>query len=357
MKKALKRILIVLAILIVLPPLVLLFFTLAAYHPAAETVLESSFAPESPAASAPGDLRLVTWNLGYGGLDEKTDFVMEGGTMALPRSREAVTAALEEMGTFLAAREADVYFLQEVDRASARTGKMNQVAALGERFPDYYGWYALNYKALFVPYPLPHPMGSMESGLLTLSRFAAPDPVRYQLPGSYSWPVRIFHLRRCAVLLRIPSAVEGRDWCLINIHLSAYDNGTMRREQLSFLKDKIRELYAQGHYVVVGGDWNSLFPGISREQFGEHTTPEESLFWLQDIPGDWALPGWQWCMDPRVPTCRALNQPYKAGENFVTVIDGFYVSPNVEVREVRGFDLRFQWTDHNPVAVTLRGRP
>jgi endonuclease/exonuclease/phosphatase family metal-dependent hydrolase len=345
-------------VLVLLPVLTLLFFTAAAYNPPAETPLEPVITPEPQAESgAPGDLRIVTWNLGYGGLDDKTDFVMEGGTMALPRSRQAVEDSLTAMGDFLAAREADVYFLQEVDRASSRSYKINQIEYLSPLFTDYFGWYARNYKALFVPYPLSSPLGKVDSGLLTLSRFSSPQTVRYQLPGSYSWPVRIFHLKRCAVFLRFPSPVEGKDWCLFNIHLSAYDSGTMRKEQLAFLKDRIQELYAQGHYVVVGGDWNSLFPGIGMDHFGPHTTPQESLFWVQEIPAGWSLPGWNWSFDPRVPTSRALNQPYRDGENFVTVIDGFYVSPNVEIREIQGFDLRFEWTDHNPAAVTLRARP
>ena len=54
------------------------------------------------------------------------------------------------------------------------------------------------------------------------------------------------------------------------------------------------------------------------------------------------------------PTCRLLDQPYN--ENCqLYVIDGFILSPNVELREIKTVDLGFEYSDHNPVriAVTL----
>ncbi len=356
MKKVLKILLIIPLAIIVILALTLGFFTITAFRPAQIAPLTSSSDPAPEHQGAPGDLNIVSWNLGYAGLDEKTDFVMEGGSMGRPRSRQAVEEALAGMKDFLIQQESDVYFIQEADTDSSRSWNIDQTASLGRSFPEYYGWYAQNYKALFVPYPPSEPIGAVDSGLVTLSRYYSKDSFRYQLPGSYSWPTRIFHLKRCALIIRIPSAMEGRDWCLINIHLSAYGDGSLREQQLTFLKEWITELYNEGHYVVVGGDWNTLFPGTDREAFAPYTTPEEQLFWLQEIPGEWSMPGWQWCFDPATPSARALNQPFIRGENFETTIDGFYVSPNIEIRQVRGFDLAFKWTDHNPVSVTLRIR-
>ena len=39
--------------------------------------------------------------------------------------------------------------------------------------------------------------------------------------------------------------------------------------------------------------------------------------------------------------------------NYTTIIDGFIVSPNITVEEVRGLDLGFAITDHQPVIATL----
>jgi hypothetical protein len=51
-----------------------------------------------------------------------------------------------------------------------------------------------------------------------------------------------------------------------------------------------------------------------------------------------------------VPSIRSNGTPYKQGENFVAVIDGFLVSANVEIRTVTGHDLAFRNSDHNPVS-------
>lgn len=37
------------------------------------------------------------------------------------------------------------------------------------------------------------------------------------------------------------------------------------------------------------------------------------------------------------------------GENYVGVIDGFVVSPNVQVQSVTTTDLGFEYSDHHPV--------
>lgn len=221
-------------------------------------------------------------------------------------------------------------------------------------FFGYLSWFAQNYKAIFVPSPLKEPLGKMDSGIMTISRFRAAEAVRLQLPGSYSWPVRIFHLKRCALLTRIPSKAAGKDWCLINLHLSAFDDGTLRSQQLSFVKNLMLSLYGDGHYVVVGGDWNSIFPEIGKEHFAPYSTSEEDLFWIQRIPEHWTPESWNWSFDQAIPTCRSNEKPYKAGENFTTIIDGFLTSPNLEVRQVISHNLEFVHSDHNPVIVVLQ---
>ena len=339
MKKALKITALVLGILIFLIGGTFLFFTITAYNPKGELVLQQILSPQNRDAGTvtgtnrqtPGDLSILSWNLGYGGLDKYTDFFMDGGKMSLPRSQQAVETAIEKIGEFIASREADFYFIQEIDQASFRTKKQNQIEIMGEVLPEYYGWFGQNYKALFVPLPFSKPMRSMDSGILTLSRYYAEGVTRIQLPGRFPWPVWVFNLRRCAVITRIPSPMPEKDWCLINIHLDAYDNGTLRKQQLDFLRTTINELYKQGHYVVVGGDWNSLFPGITKDSFGPYATTEKDLFWVQNIPEGWSLPDWVWCYDKNIPTCRSLERPYAYGQNFTTSIDGFYVSDRKSV--------------------------
>ena len=52
-------------------------------------------------------------------------------------------------------------------------------------------------------------------------------------------------------------------------------------------------------------------------------------------------------------TCRAAEIPYEEGVNYLTVLDGFLVSSNVEVKAVRNVDTGFAYSDHNPVQMTF----
>ena len=211
---------------------------------------------------APETLRILTWNIGYAGLNKDGDFILDGGATSTPPSRAAVEADLGEIGDFLTLQDSEVYFIQEVDRASSRTWKIDQARFLQGLFPDYSGWYSRNYKAFFVPFPPLDPIGATDSGILTLSRFTPKKEVmRHQLPGEHPWPVQTVHLKRCAMITRIPSSEEGRDWCLINIHLSAYGDGSLRIQQLGYLKKWMLELYEEGHLVVDRGGLELPPPG------------------------------------------------------------------------------------------------
>jgi len=301
----------------------------------------------------PSRLRLVTWNIGYAGLDKDTDFVMDGGTMSHPRSRQAVEENLAAAVATMQRLDPDVAFLQEVDHDSARTWRVDERAAIAAAFPSHQLWYAANFKSPFVPFPTFSPLGRVDSGIVTLTRFSSHAGVRYQLPGTQPWPERLFQLKRCGLLIRFPSPTAGRDWCLLNVHLSAFDDGTQRAQQLAFLRDLALSLFAQGHYVVVGGDWNSVFPGVAFDQFKPWTTAEKDLFWIRRVPDGWTPPDWTWVFDPRVPSVRTNEKPYRANENYRTVIDGFLLSPNLRASDVHTLDLGFEHSDHQPVVATV----
>ena len=58
--------------------------------------------------------------------------------------------------------------------------------------------------------------------------------------------------------------------------------------------------------------------------------------------------------DDSTMTIRSTTTPYKKGESFETVIDGFFVSNNIEVISVQGHDLGFEYTDHNPATAVFK---
>ena len=86
-----------------------------------------------------------------------------------------------------------------------------------------------------------------------------------------------------------------------------------------------------------------------------HTTEAKYLTWVHPFPREAIPSGWTVVADPSHATVRTNERPYRTGENYTGVIDGFIVSPNVETLAVRGYDLGFVATGHQPVWGRFRG--
>lgn len=289
---------------------------------------------------------ILTFNIGYCGLDKNEDFFMDGGTMSRSSSRAQTQANLEKITSFIGSKNADVILLQEIDLDSSRSFHIDELDYIKTRLKDYAVTFGVNYKVPWVPVPMTNPMGSVYSGIVSFANFSISSGARYQYPGNESWPVQLFELDRCFVENRIPVA-GGRELVLINSHLSAFDKGgEIRKKQLAFLKSYITGEFKKGNYVIVGGDWNHALPGTDPKIF---KTTEQWPFWLQTLPGDFTPDGFKWAVDKNIPSVRTNAKSYKKGENFTVVIDGFLVSPNVTIMKVTGYDLDFENSDHNPV--------
>jgi len=316
-------------------------------EPLMETpVMGRATPPEKP----PDNLSLLSWNIGYAGLGKEADFFMDGGEQVRPPQESLVRGNLSAAVEYLEENSADILLLQEVDSDASRSFGIDQVAAAARALPDHLYARATNFKVPWIPYPLLRPIGRVDSGLVSFSRYPLSRAVRHQLPGDYSWPVRVFHLKRCLHELRLP-APDGKDWVILHLHLSAFDQGgELRRQQMSYLKDLMLRLNQEGHHVIVGGDWNHAPPGIDSGTFPHRA---QVPAWFQQVPGNWTPPGWQWAYDRSKPSLRATDKPYVAGENFITVVDGFLVSPEIQVGFVTTTDLSFEHTDHHPVRLEV----
>lgn len=323
----------------------LAILTLTDYRPKVETSLQVQ--NNGTATLKKGtELSIITFNIGYCGLDKNQDFFMDGGTSSRSSSKEQTMTNLEKITTFLANQKADILLLQELDIKSTRSFNINELEYMESTLKDYSSTFGQNYKVPWVPIPISQPMGAADSGLVTLSRYMTTKAARYQYPGSEAWPVKLFELDRCFVESRIPAS-EGKELVLINSHLSAFDKGgEIRKKQLDFLKSYTTGEYNKGNYVIIGGDWNHQLPGTDTSRFkAEESWP----FWLQKLPDDFTPSEFKWGVDSSIPSNRTVAKAYVEGENFLSVIDGFLVSPNVEIISVKGRDLGFENSDHNPV--------
>ena len=105
---------------------------------------------------------------------------MDGGEREFPGQRrhgERVSRGIERV---LENNPADVVFLQEVDRNSKRSYGIDEAEALAGKMPADSA-FAYNFKAAFVPYPIP-PIGKVESGLMTFSGQPIREARRVALP-------------------------------------------------------------------------------------------------------------------------------------------------------------------------------
>jgi len=152
---------------------------------------------------------------------------------------------------------------------------------------------------------------------------------------------------------RYPTS-NGKELILINSHMSAFDDGSLKKQEMQYLKNFILNEYAKGNYIVVGGDWNQSPPGFSLAKFGEPYLSES--FILSNIASDFMPADWKWAYDPLTPSNRYLNTSYIPGSTFRCLIDHFLVSPNVEVLQNSTFDLNFKNSDHNPIRMSCKLR-
>ncbi|MEL7121013.1 MAG: endonuclease/exonuclease/phosphatase family protein [Bacteroidota bacterium] len=307
-------------------------------------------------------LSFAIWNIGYSGLGAQSDFFYAGGGMLLSGGHDVrPTKALNEqylqgIKQWFSSTKSDFFLLQEVDRNSKRSYKVDHFATLSDLKKEYFAGFGLNYRSPWVPLPLFEPwntMGKVESGLGTYARFQPTSSNRYQLPGEYSWPTKIFQLDRCAAVFRFPH-VNGKELVVINVHNSAFDKGgVLKKQQMDFLKEFFLTEYEKGNYVIAGGDWNQCPPFFRKDGFKPDDPEAEGL---TNIESDFMPSDWTWAYDPTMPTNRSVTKPLDLGNTFVTLIDFFLVSPNVNVLKLKGMNLNFASSDHQPLYMEVEIR-
>ena len=389
-KKILKIIAIILGVFVAAFALLLVFLSVTEYKPKDREAVEV-IVPADPAAQdgeqadassasepvlSKGDsLSLISWNIGYGALGDNADFFMDGGKSVNTATEDRLQQNLTGIALYLQAQSPDVLFLQEIDRDSARSHHVNEYSALlsllnGDRavrqaglaIPGqeagenglslYQASFANNFLVKFLPYPIP-PIGKVDSGLAIFSSYPVREAERIQLPIPFSWPVRMANLKRCLLVNRVPvETPDGeKELILVDLHLEAYDDGEGKAAQTQMLQSFLQEEADKGNYVIAGGDFNQIFDDV------------ESPFPVYD--GKWQ-PGvidvtsfgddFVSRMDDKTASCRSLDQPLAGADksNFqFYIIDGFIVSSNVKIDELKTESLEFVWSDHNPVQMKV----
>ena len=298
-------------------------------------------------------IKIMTWNIGYGALGDNADFFMDGGKHVYTADEARVRENLEGIKEAVIDEDADIYFLQEIDRDSDRSYHINELSEVTSALEEeagakYQTMFANNFKAYFVPFPVP-PIGKVDSGIFTASCFRCQRADRVRLPCPFDWPVSTVNLKRCLLVTRVRLSGSSKYLVLINQHLEAYDDGEGKKAQTKVLLDIMEKEYADGNYVVAGGDFNQTFSDVDMENYPVF----EGNWQAGQIDVEEFLPDFVPMMDSSAPTCRSLDKPYTGDDenHQFYMIDGFLVSDNIKVQSLETLDLGFTCSDHNPVVM------
>jgi endonuclease/exonuclease/phosphatase family metal-dependent hydrolase len=292
-------------------------------------------------------LTIMTWNIGYCGLDSKMDFFYDGGTKVIT-PRPQFIDNLNAVRSFIKQNDSiDFFLIQEIDKNSKRSYHFNEYDTLVKTLQGYNPEFATNYDVFFVPVPPSRPMGKVLSGLATYSRYTPATSVRYSFPGEYGFPKQLFMLDRCFLVNRYPLS-NGKELLVINTHNEAFDPGQIRKAQMAYLKDFLISEYSKGNYIIAGGDWNQSPPDF-KPSFSENKVNTDQMMMEQDfLPQEW-----KWIYDNTIPSNRSVTAAYDPATTTTTVIDLFLLSPNVRDISAQCIDLGFRNSDHNPVKIKV----
>lgn len=357
LKIALKIIGIVLGIILLLAAAGIAFLSVREYKPKPTEPLSFDTGSTSPKQLHTGQtLTALSWNIGYCALDKDQDFFMDGGEHSRPSDPETLADTMSGIADILARENADFLLIQEIDKNSDRSYHIDEYSQITQSLAYAQSAYANNFLCDYVPYPIPGMLGKIDSGIATLTRYEPTSAERISLPVPFKWPVRIANLKRCLLVERIPIADSDKELVLINLHLEAYDDGEGKIAQTKQLMELLTDEYAKGNYCIAAGDFNQTFPGVDEQIYAirdeNYWTP--SKLDTSALSTDWAV-----AFDDGTATCRLLNMPYDP-DNSATqlyVIDGFILSPNVTLHEIKTLDEGFTYADHNPVRATITLNP
>lgn len=332
----------------------LTFSTLTDFQPEAESALNQEVKGIASLNSLTDTLSLMIWNIGYCGLGAEMDFFNDGGKTV--RASDSLTAKYVKAVSFFMGSmkdSVDVMMIQEVDRNSKRSYFTDQIPIIANELPGFAWSFALNYDVKFVPVPFgfPYtPYGKTYGGLVTYSKIKPSNATRVQFPGGFDWPTKLYMLDRCALEMRYPLA-NGKELILVNTHNTAYDEtGEIKKIEMAFIKKRYEAEVARGNKVIVGGDWNQVAPGFDARHFSNAISPgytPQSLT-KEMLPANFTV-----SYDSTIATNRSNVTAFNPESTYTTLIDYFVSSPGIEVLSVRGLDMQFRYSDHQPVLLKV----
>lgn len=309
--------------------------------------------------------KATTYNVGFGAYNHDFDFFMDSGELkdgtkthghhSKAASKKAVLDSTNGVIQTMKKYNPDFMLFQEIDTNSTRSYHVNQVKMVVDNFKNYDYTFAKNFHTKFLAYPLTDPHGSVQSGLLSLSKYQIKSAIRRQYPITSKFISKFFDLDRCFVMMRYPIS-NGKELVMINTHMSAYDKGgEMRKKQMDLLTEVMETEYQDGNYVIVGGDFNHA---LGKDMINQFTNDEKIPNWISVIDQDMMPTGFSIVKAENrmeISTIRSTDRKYDPQVNYQTICDGFFISNNITAKATN-IDTDFLYADHNPVEISFKLR-
>ena len=322
---------------------------------------------------------ISTYNIGFGAYNQDYTFfmdvgIMEDGTIVNGEHATAVSkdvvledtnGAINTINTF----NPDFALFQEVDTESSRSYNVNQYQMIKDKFTNYTSTFAVNFHSAYLLYPFNDPIGQIDSGIASFSKFNIESSVRKSFTITDNLIDKLFDLDRCFSASYLPIEGSNKYLVLLNIHMSAYDEGgVIRAKQMEELNTFMLNEYSKGNYIVAGGDFNHDLLTYNPEYNYSITNMPFSDTYTQLTPTWLSFLFDQNHKSPinnkfsviaadNSPTCRDADIKWIPGVTYVSVIDGFIVSNNVTVTHKENLITKtnsktgFAYSDHEPATM------
>lgn len=331
------------------------------------------------------ELKCTTYNLGFGAYSQDFTFFMdtgydEQGNKTKGHKSKADNKASVYFNIYGAVdviknMKPDFAFFQEVDIDSTRSFNINQDEIIQENFLEYDSVFANNFHTSFLPYPLHDMHGEVQAGLTTVSKYKVKEAHRKEYTVSSSLS-KLFDLDRCFSYV-VCEVDNGKNLYMVNSHMSAYDKGgVIKTKQMQELNEFLKACKEEGDYVVVGGDFNNDLVTFNPklESNAHYNTTNNRVFGETKKDPDWVMrffnedetspliEGYQVIASDNAPTCRNNDIKWEKGKTYTTVVDGFIVSSNITVTNIKNVTTEFgnlgtegfAFSDHEPVRMEFK---
>ena len=329
------------------------------------------------------ELSISSYNIGFGAYSQNYTFFLDSaetvdgiatqGYYGTALNKEEVLFNTNGAIKTIKELNPDFAIFQEVDIKVTRSYKIDQYQMIKDAFNHNNLTYGINFDTAFLPYPLYDMHGKTLAGIATASKYQIQKATRISLPIADNLS-KLFDLDRCFVINEFKTSNDNK-LIIVNIHMSAYDEGgVIRKQQLDILNKYLIEWEKLGYYVIVGGDFNhdlltfnplndfNFDTKIAFKEFINHKKPDWlQMFFLEDGTGvineDYRV-----IASSNAPTNRDASVEWEIGKGYVSVIDGFIVSKNIEVITVetiitkngnKGLD-HFAYSDHDPTLLKFK---